>query len=525
MIHIVLNILTFLAFVAFAAKRLLTYLHALQQDDYDPARFGTWAVKNAVLDKRLSMALAATALAGLILPGFLTGLIVFLCFAVVAYKERDPRTHSKKKLVLTARAKRIFGLGLALSLCGAALTLSYPAPWVWIVNVQAVPLSLIAAVLLLRPQEYFVQKKYLHEARTKIDTLRPTIIGITGSFGKTSVKHILGHILKTQASTLMTPGSVNTPMGITRIIREDLNDAHTYFIVEMGAYGPGSIKRLCDLTPPDVGIITAIGHAHYERFKSLETVARAKFELAEAVGERHGKMIVHEQTLEFFDPASMPGTVFLTCGEKEGSDFSIRRIEQTKKGLDVEIAWGGKAEAFSVPLYGLHHGVNAALAFAAAVTLGVEPESIRTALKSIPQIRHRLEVTRQADGTTIIDDAFNSNPAGFRSALELLSALKEDGGRTILITPGMVELGRAHDQAHAEAGALAALHCDIVLAVNPDRIRSFVTAFKSIGGDKILFEKDSFAQASVWLGRNARAGDVILIENDLPDLYERIARI
>src|SRR6202050_4878731 len=122
------------------------------------------------------------------------------------------------------------------------------------------------------------------------------VIAVTGSYGKTSVKHILGHVLETAAPTLITPGSVNTAMGIARVVRERLQPHHRYFVVEMGAYGPGSIRRLCALTPPKMGLVTAIGMAHYERFKTLETVAAAKFELAEAVAEQGRTLLAGADT-------------------------------------------------------------------------------------------------------------------------------------------------------------------------------------------------------------------------------------
>src|SRR5206468_4274303 len=139
-------------------------------------------------------------------------------------------------------------------------------------------------------------------AHSKLQRLNPVVIGVTGSYGKTSVKHILGHVLETAGPTLITPGSVNTAMGIARVIRERLAPHHRYFVVEMGAYGIGSISRLCALTPPKIGIISAIGKAHYERFRSLEAVARAKFELAEAVRDNAGTIIIAADTMEFAWP-------------------------------------------------------------------------------------------------------------------------------------------------------------------------------------------------------------------------------
>jgi UDP-N-acetylmuramoyl-tripeptide--D-alanyl-D-alanine ligase len=274
-----------------------------------------------------------------------------------------------------------------------------------------------------------------------------------------------------------------------------------------------------------MGVITAIGHAHYERFKSIDNVAQAKFELAQAVLAKHGKMVVHEQTLSFDYTrkfAEQSRKDFTIVGGNSMGDVIVEQTDQTPDGLRVYVRWNGQPYKLEAPLYGLHHGQNMAIAFAAAVTLGLSPEHVITALKSVPQITHRLEVKRQPDGTTLIDDAFNSNPQGFESALRLLPVL---GGRKILITPGMVELGEEHGSAHETIGKLAGEICDVGIVVNPLRIPSFVSGFKSTANGKALVEVESFAQASAWLDENRKSGDVVLLENDLPDLYESRLKI
>ena len=453
--------------MVFAWKRSLTYLHALQQDDYNNLRLLEWIKRHWVFDKRLSFYLFFLWILSFFMPWGLIALLPFGFFVQAAYTEIDPRTRSKKKLVLTSRAKRI--LFPALALCGLFvlpfLTLN---PLFLIIPVQAVPLMLVLSNLLNQPYEKAVQKKFYDEAVAKLADVQPTIIGITGSYGKTSVKHILGHILKSAAPTLITPGSVNTVMGITRIIREQMELNTKYFVVEMGAYGAGSIARLCALTPPDAAIIIAIGQAHYERFKTLDTVAAAKFELAQDTLSRGGHVSVHEQTLGFDASRALYDAHkdrFTVCGEAAGNDLVMQSVTQTKDGLVVEIQWKGQAYVLKAPLYGVQHGGNIALAFACAAELGIDPRDIATALERCPQITHRLEVKPYAEGGLLIDDAFNSNPKGFAAGLELLPVLRREGGRTILITPGMVELGDAHDAEHTKIGQLAAKTCDVVLAV------------------------------------------------------------
>jgi uncharacterized membrane protein len=284
----VTGLIALIGFVVFAARRLLTYLHIFQQEEYDGPRFLRWLVHSGAFDRRLSLAIIVVSAAQLIaakyVPDWLfPALIGTVCLGAAAI-ERDPRKDAKKALAMTARAKRIYGGGLALLVAiGVAAALTTDIVLVWLLPVQLVPVALAGATLLLAPSEARVQRRYWREAHAILQRIDPMVIAVTGSYGKTSVKHILGHVLETAAPTLITPGSVNTAMGIARIIREQLRPHHRYLVVEMGAYGIGSIARLCALTPPKLGIITAIGKAHYERFKTLDAVARAKFELAAAV--------------------------------------------------------------------------------------------------------------------------------------------------------------------------------------------------------------------------------------------------
>ena len=551
MIETAIITLVYISYLTFALKRLMTYMHALQQDEYDGGRFFKWVLKHGAFDKRLTLVLlllsgmeyGASFFTSDYSLGLVFEVLTFFALIIGTYIEKDPRKDSKKALVATKRAQRVFiPTFIIVALAGASVFfIVEPQPWFWIICVQLMLPLLLSVNTFLHPFEDMIQQKFWNEAQAKIKMFSPTVIAITGSFGKTSVKHILGHILKMEAPTLITPGSVNTPMGISRIIREQLNEEHKYFIVEMGAYGRGSIKKLCALTPPDMGIITAIGHAHYERFKSLDTVAAAKFELAEAVLQKGGKIVIHERTLHFPYTRKIKEAHedhFIVCGDTPAidrskqkhatymkpGDLQIHKIQQMADGLQIQISWRNSAYNFNIPLYGIHHGHNAALAFAMAMELGISPSAIHAAFRSMPQIEHRLEIKKMENGARLVDDAYNSNPLGFRSALDLLAVIKTDG-RNILVTPGIVELGMAHDDVHEKIGIYAGEVCDVVVAVNPERIPTFIKGFKSTGASKTLVEVKTFVEASEWMEKNIQPNDIVLIENDLPDIYERIPKM
>nr|VFK37829.1 MAG: UDP-N-acetylmuramoyl-tripeptide--D-alanyl-D-alanine ligase [Candidatus Kentron sp. SD]VFK42494.1 MAG: UDP-N-acetylmuramoyl-tripeptide--D-alanyl-D-alanine ligase [Candidatus Kentron sp. SD] len=517
----------FPAFGFFAYRRLLTYLRYLQQEEYDGKRFLAWLWHARAVDKRLSVMLVIVASSAAAWPGPWWAALVGIAMLSVVWRQDDPRRKGKKPLVMTARAKRILGVAWGIALLMGVLPISASHMALWLLPVHILPLTLIVGVLLWAPHEKYLQQRYWQEARHKIQDAKPFIIGVTGSFGKTSVKHILGHILETSAPTLWTPGSVNTPMGNTRVIRERLTPGHKYFIVEMGAYGPGSIETLCRLTPPDMAIITAIGSAHYERFKSLDTVAEAKFELAEAViaDKPEGLVVTHQGVLDFQKTKTFaeqhPDNMIL-CGRNEMAHLRIEHATQTPQGLRIDVRWARKAYHLAAPLYGLHHAENIALAFATACSLGIKPETVIVSLKTVPQITHRLECKPQPNGSILIDDAFNANTKGFASALELLDLLgKHQKGRRILITPGIVELGAAHDAEHKKLAELALATTDIVLPIVPERIAGFVDTYRQgISGEQRIILRANFAQAQAWLTDNIRSNDVVLLENDLPDLYE-----
>lgn len=513
----------------FGWRRLQRYLHIYQQEEYNSFRFLNWLFKSFSLDRKATAALALVLIASLVLPASLPWLQIGCAAFIfwVALREADPLTAAKKPLVLTLRAQRIRSaaallIGLAAIL---ALIATSSSTLTALVTVQVIPFMLAVGNWALAPVEQRIQDKFRNEAVTRLADIDPTVIGITGSFGKTSAKHMLGHILSFDQPTLVTPGSINTVMGITRVIREQLVNGTKFFVVEMGAYGIQSIDRLCRLTPPKHGMITAIGAAHYERFKTLDAVARAKFELAEAVVASGGRMVIAEQVLEqtyAADFVTKNRESFITVGTNSDQvDVLIESGETTADGISLKLH-GIEGAVFDVvvPIYGRHHISNVALSIAMAQQLGVANEAIRAALQTLPQIRHRLELRKGFNGARVIDDAYNSNPTGFESALELLDLLNTAGGRRILVTPGMAELGAKHDEEHARLGAIAAAKTDIVIAVRPDRIQPFIEAVTAAATSE-LKTVDSFAEARTWLEANVSASDVVLLENDLPDLIER----
>jgi UDP-N-acetylmuramoyl-tripeptide--D-alanyl-D-alanine ligase len=537
-------VLALIALGFLGAKRLLAFLHLFQQEEYDNRRFLAWLKNTRAFDRRVSLALLAGGIIGAVMGGakgqHITLGLGAAAAIFVAHYAPDPRKAGKKPLNMTKRARRLIEIAFGILAAFAALALwglVYLAPTsfanaldaaVGIVLVQAIPLYLVAANWLLAPVERRINERFLREGREALARVKPVVIAITGSYGKTSTKHILAHILSSSIPTLATPGSINTPLGIARILREQLKPQHRYLVVEMGAYGIGSIARLCALTPPDFAAITAVGLAHHERFKSLDTVAEAKFEIADATIARGGRVVLEADAipaaLRLPRVAKAPASYALvghSAAEIGPDGYLVSEPKQSEAGVEFTFAHRGASARVAAPIFGLHQVDNIALALALALSIGVPLETAVATLRSVPQIPHRLQINRKDGQATVIDDAYNANPVGFASALELLALLAGATRRRILVTPGMVELGDRHEEEHRRLGRLAGDVADVAIVIRAARIPSFLDGFEAGGREGRELERmASFAGAKTWLAENGRPDDVILFENDLPDLYE-----
>lgn len=504
-------------------KRVLTYLHPLQQDHYHPGRFCLWLFSKRAFDHYMTMTLlCASALNALGLiqawqPIFF-GLVQFTTWIVLltlALREPSPIHQAKKKLVMTARAKRIYWATIVL--CTPLLCLNQN-DLTMILSIQALPFILIIGWLVTAPVEYFIQRNLLNKAKHRLQTINPIIIGITGSYGKTSIKHILHHILSKHKPCIMTPGSVNTPMGICRIINQQLAESHECFIVEMGAYKRGSINHLCNLTPPHLGIITSIGPCHLERFGSIENIAIAKAELLDAICQQ-------QNPLGFTFPdqlKSYPNFAKHADHESYIKPITLKKVTQNHDGIAVECTHNDKTYTLKAPIFGLHQGDNIVLAATIASQLGMPMEIIQSALRSLPQVKARLEVKQDKHNVTWINDGFNANPSGFKQGIHLLTQFGANKkGRTIIVTPGVTELGSTHDQVHETLAKYVIEKTDIIIAIASERIQSFISTCNQYKTpSQVVMQVATFKEANAWLKEHLQPNDTILLANDLPDVLE-----
>ncbi len=347
-----------------------------------------------------------------------------------------------------------------------------------------------------------------------------TVIAITGSYGKTSTKYILKCILAHYYPTLMTPESYNTPMGICKVIRGQLTVGHKYFIVEMGARRRGDISELCRLVHPDIGIITSIGPQHLETFGSQDNVIRTKSELIPGL-KANGLAVLNyddQHCRKLAAKIKIPHRGYGTNPDNKPA-LMAENIKSSNLGVSFTARTArGKQADFSTCLLGRHNVYNVLAAATVALECGLELSQIAEALAEAEPVPHRLQLIKGSGGVTIIDDAYNSNPKGAQAALQVLADMP--GGKKMLITPGMVELGVQEYEQNKQFGMAAAAACDIVILVGQKRTKPIAEGLKEAGfPDKNLTVVASLNEATAHLHKIVRSDDVVLFENDLPDNY------
>jgi len=517
----------FAAFGYLGWRRLLAYLRYFQQEGYDHLRFLRWANVRSLTDPAFWVSVVS---AFLYLIDPLLAVVLFTVGAVVlGLVQPDPRHSGKIPLRMTWRARRVLAVSLLFALSGFVLVtqfyidLEVRAPLLAASLLFALlPLTLLLANAVLAPYERFTQRAFYAEAVWQLAHVHPVVVGITGSYGKSSSKAMLAHILQFHAPTLAASGSINTVMGVTRHIREDLVPGHRFMVVEMGAYAVGSIRRLCALTPPAAGLITAVGDMHLERFGSTEAIMQAKSELAQAI-PAGGILVVNADSPNALRIARQSAhcRVLLYGEQHQGElDTRVEQIRFTRQGTHFVLRTSTDTFTCFTPLLGRPIILNLAGAFTLAVAVGVDPHVAVASFRTLKPVPNRLEVVEDA-GVTWIRDAYNSNQFGFRAALEVAADLP--ASRRFLMTPGVIELGPEQHNVNKALSREAAAICDTTIVVSDTNRLAFVEGHREAGRDDRLVAVAGRAEAFRWLHDQLRDGDVVILENDLPDLYERSA--
>ncbi|MCE5234510.1 MAG: UDP-N-acetylmuramoyl-tripeptide--D-alanyl-D-alanine ligase [Clostridiaceae bacterium] len=530
---------------AAAALAATQFIHMLQLESYQGKMYLKWLFRHAgdaltfLMVGIVALALRASA-AFLVHYGTLVANIAYVgadalyVLMLLLMYFADRKKEKKKPLVYTGRVKRLIAVLFLLSAAFAAsLFISVEASpngiptWGAFLLLYGLrylpgallPLFVFLAWLITYPLEEAVKAWYFNDARNILKKRTDLIkIGITGSYGKTSAKHALGEILKERYDVLYTPGSFNTPMGVSRVVREKLKDDHNVFIAEMGARYKGDIEELCRLVGPRYGIITSVGKQHLETFGSLENVVATKSELMEGIAENGACFFNGDNALcrEMYETSKLTDK-FLFGTDGDGLYMKASELSVSAKGSRFALtAQGGESVACETKLLGRHNIINIAGAAALAHFLGLTLEEIAAAIARLKPVEHRLELIEGP--VTVIDDAFNSNPEGAKEALEVL---KSFSGKRIVVTPGMVELGGEESALNRAFGQAMAKAADVAILVGYERAEPIREGLMSLGFDeKNIVKAKSLNEAAELLKLYTEPGAAVLFENDLPDNYD-----
>jgi UDP-N-acetylmuramoyl-tripeptide--D-alanyl-D-alanine ligase len=513
------------------ARRML---HLLQLEHYENARLFVWLRRRGELAD--SAALSAVSVIGCGALAFVRNspveLIVWLalCVVLVAVWRREPPRADIKPLVFTERARRLFVAALlvpaAAVVLGVVLTVALDSDMplalsalVLAICVLACPWLVTGANAALAPVQRRINRRFEESARATLASVAPVVVGITGSYGKTTTKVCVGAVLAEHEPTLITPASFNSYLGVIRTINEHLEPAHRDFVVEMGMYRAGDIAELCELVHPQIGVLTAIGPVHLERMGTIEAIADAKAELALALPP-DGHLVANGDDPRCREIASRVSVAtVLYAIEHPDAHVRAENIGLAEGRTHFELVIGDERVAVSSGLLGRHNVSNLLAAAAVGHLRGLSSAEIARGLAGVAPPEHRLQpIPNPRAGIVVIDDAYNSNPAGAAAALEVLHS--HPAKRRILVTPGMVELGDQEAELNEVFGRQAAAVCDHVILVGRQRTRPIDQGLRAAGfsSEAITVVRD-IAEVTTVLARFTRAGDVVLFENDLPDMY------
>ena len=517
----IIYVITFLA-VAFIFMK--NALHMFQQNRYELGRYTKWLFSFKPFFIKLVIIYVCLMVASIFISKYYSHIIciaISLVFAII-FINAEAKNSYIKPLVYTARIKRtlvVYYIIMAICLYSLVGTLNNRIGLVGIICIPLSYLLIYVIAIILKPFEFLIKRKYEKQAISILNKQSDLIkIGITGSYGKTTTKNIIGEILGTNYYTLITPASYNTPMGITRTIRENLKRVHEVFVCEMGADHVGDISYLMRMVKPKYGIVSSIGPQHLNTFGSMENIVREKMQEIEMLPEDGvGIINIDNEYISSFNIRNVCKILTVSTSLKT-ADYYAKKIKYSKNGSSFDVTIRGKNYHFVTKLIGEHNISNILLGIALADELNIDPKDIVKGVFELSQVEHRLEI-KTMNGFNFIDDAFNSNPVG---SLYALKALKMMPGRRVIVTPGLIDLGEQENKYNYEFGKNMIDNTDFVILVGRNQTKYISKGLKDSGYDMDnVITVDRIYDAFNYIYSNFNNKDTILLENDLPDAFNK----
>ena len=431
-------------------------------------------------------------------------LIIFLVFFKYNFSKKE-----KKKLVYTKKVIRYLIFSFLINIFFIVF-FSYES--ILILNIF-IDLEVIFIDIINRPINKIINSFYIRLAKRELKEFENLeVIGITGSYGKTSVKNYLHTLLSTKYNVLKTPKNFNTDLGVVKTIRENLNNIHEMFIVEMGATKVKDISNICKIIKPNISVITNIGKMHLESFKTQENIIKTKFEIFENsdvvfinLDDENIKNNMHK----------ISNKKIITISSKyKNSDYYLHDIVFSNGKTNFKIKHKKNEINFETHLLGIHNIYNLFIALSIADYCDVKINKLKREVYNLKNVDHRLSL-RKYNGITVIDDSYNSNEIGSKNALDVL---KSFDGYKIVVTPGMVELGSEENKINYEFGKYIAKSCDEVILTNINNTKYINEALKNENFNNIKYI-ENINKVFYYIQNIKQESIVVLLENDLPDQY------
>ncbi|WOO86848.1 UDP-N-acetylmuramoyl-tripeptide--D-alanyl-D-alanine ligase [Mollicutes bacterium LVI A0039] len=521
--YIVLSSMLGVFLIAYFVMRVQKELQNIQQSAYTNSRYRSHIRENALRYFALNEVI--------LLPTILLYqnhkfIMILIMFIFTYYNMRfftisETRFDTKLKLNITARVKRqIVTLTVLIALSSIGLVyLGLPILHCIILITYLMPVYIMIVITINNPIEASIRNKFKRMATTKLKAQSGLfVIGITGSYGKTSIKNIIGDVVSEFEPELRTPASFNTPNGLSITINNYLKVLHKVFIAEMGAYLPGEIKELAVMTNPDIAIVSSIGPQHLETFKTIERVQSTKMELVEHVKPKGIAILNYDnQYIRDYQIKRDDVTVY---------SYGMDSTEYDMYGKDIEYGFGKMSftvvdninnceYVVTTKLLGKHNLYNIMAAILVCIVRGYDMDKVIGAIAKVKPIEHRLEFKKINNETLIIDDAFNANVEGVKEAVNILS--KYEDYTRILITPGVIDLGAKGFELNQEVAKTFEGKLDVMYMVgsyNEPSYSSIISTSATIDYHKVDNFLEAYAQANAITGKK-----IILICNDLPDKF------
>lgn len=519
-----ISLIPYLIFTIFKTKKSF---HMLQQNYYDDGnRYFKWILVNitkmAYDSDILFVLLVLTIFFDI---GVTIGTFIILYGIIFLTYKKKKVQQDKKPLVITARIKRLsftMFIFYFIMIIPFIINFSYDnLVYCYLLLGLATYLNyyvVMTANVVNKPIEKCVYLYYRIKAITKLNSMNIPVVGITGSYGKTSSKNIINDILNVKLNSFATPKSFNTPYGLINSINNYLDKFNDIFIAEMGAFKIGEIKQNCKLVHPKYGIITTIGEAHLETFGSRDNIMKGKFELVESLPS-DGLAILNGD-----DEYQLKYKIKNNCNVKwigidnKEVDLYATNIKLSSKGTSFDCVFKGDKNKykFQTKLLGKHNVYNILAGILLGHELGLSINELQRGVNSVKVIEHRLELKKYGN-INIIDDAYNSNPVGSKRAVEVLGLME---GTKIIVTPGMIELGEKQYELNYKFGQYISRVCDYVILIGKNQTKPIYDGLiENKFDDKKIFVLNDVRESFTLMIRLASDKTYVLLENDLPDLF------